>query len=160
MTEAQTPTFPPADLGGFLSLCVGQWMTLRSQFAISDGDDEWHSSERGDMDVNLLPAGQGEIGGLEVQPHAGLLCNLLFVENGSLLIDAAGMEPRQGRWQFWPDGSVELSFSRSDGVQIQERIWFTKVNLRLRSITAVDAQGVPQQASFCSEIRRVSRPPS
>ncbi|MFL0770631.1 MAG: phycobiliprotein lyase [Prochlorococcus sp.] len=160
MKEAQSPAFPPADLAEFLSLCVGEWMTLRSQFAVSDGDDEWHSSERSDLNVNLLPAEQGEIGGLAVRPQSGDLSSLLFVEDGALQISSAAGEQRQGRWQFWPDGSVELSFLRADGVQLQERIWFTKANLRLRSTTAIDKAGLPHQASFCSEIRRVSRPTS
>ena len=33
-----------------------------------------------------------------------------------------------------------------------------KANLRLRTTTLVDRSGTPQQASFCSEIRRVSSP--
>lgn len=40
----------------------------------------------------------------------------------------------------------------------RERIWFTKPNLRLRSSVEHGAGGSAAQASFCSEIRRVSRP--
>ena len=52
---------------------------------------------------------------------------------------------------------MELNLSRSDGSVVQERIWFTRANLRLRSTTAVDCQGVPLQGSFCTDIRRVSK---
>ena len=44
--------FPPADPAAFLALCDGQWMSLRSCFELSrEGDDEWHSSERGELAV-------------------------------------------------------------------------------------------------------------
>ena len=53
---------------------------------------------------------------------------------------------------------MELNLNRPDGTAVQERIWFTRANLRLRSTTAVDAQGAPLQGSFCTDIRRVSKP--
>ena len=46
----QTP-FPPSDLDGFLALCVGRWMSLRSRFLINASEQEWHSSERGEVEV-------------------------------------------------------------------------------------------------------------
>ena len=63
-----------------------------------------------------------------------------------------------GTWRFWPDGSMELNLPSPDGVLVQERIWFTRANLRLRSTTAVNGEGVPLQGSFCTDIRRVSKP--
>ena len=53
---------------------------------------------------------------------------------------------------------MELYLAKPDGFLVQERIWFTRVNLRLRSTTAVDGEGVPLQGSFCTDIRRVSKP--
>ena len=146
--------FPPEDPGSFLSLCDGEWMSLRSCFELAaGGDDEWHSSERGELTVRCLTE-QGALGQLQVQAPAGTSSTLTFAADGQLILD--GDSP--GNWRFWPDGSMELNLSRADGVQVQERIWFTRSNLRLRSTTAVDAQGTPVQGSFCTDIRRVSKP--
>ena len=146
--------FPPEDPGSFLSLCDGEWMSLRSCFELAaGGDDEWHSSERGELTVRCL-AEQGSLGQLQVRAPGGTSSTLTFAADGQLILD--GDSP--GNWRFWPDGSMELNLSRADGVQVQERIWFTRANLRLRSTTAVDAQGTPVQGSFCTDIRRVSKP--
>jgi hypothetical protein len=76
------------------------------------------------------------------------------VDGGELTLD----EQSRGEWHFWPDGSVELHLPQPDGSLVQERIWFTRANLRLRSTTAVDAGGNPLEGSFCTDIRRVSKP--
>ena len=146
--------FPPEDPGSFLSLCDGVWMSLRSIFELAaGGDDEWHSSERGELTVRCVKE-QGALGQLQMQAPGGTSSTLTFAADGQLILDADS----QGNWRFWPDGSMELNLSRADGVQVQERIWFTRVNLRFRSTTAVDAQGTPVQGSFCTDIRRVSKP--
>ena len=146
--------FPPEDPGSFLSLCDGEWMSLRSCFELAaGGDDEWHSSERGELTVRCVSE-QRALGQLQVQAPGGTSSTLTFAADGQLILD--GDSP--GNWRFWPDGSMELNLSRADGVQVQERIWFTRANLRLRSTTAVDAQGTPVQGSFCTDIRRVSKP--
>jgi len=86
MTTTGTPesaaaaSFPPTDLGAFLQLCAGDWMSLRSRFLLGsdqDGratpavgspetgageppleadDNSWHASERADLTVGLLAA--------------------------------------------------------------------------------------------------------
>ena len=146
--------FPPEDPGSFLSLCDGEWMSLRSCFELAaGGDDDWHSSERGELTVRYVTE-QGALGQLQVQAPGGTSSTLTFAADGQLILD--GDSP--GNWRFWPDGSMELNLSRADGVQVQERIWFTRANLRLRSTTAVDAHGTPVQGSFCTDIRRVSKP--
>ena len=146
--------FPPEDPGSFLSLCDGEWMSLRSCFELAaGGDDEWHSTERGELTVRCVTE-QGALGQLQVQAPGGTSSTLTFAADGQLILD--GDSP--GNWRFWPDGSMELNLSRADGVQVQERIWFTRANLRLRSTTAVDSQGIPVQGSFCTDIRRVSKP--
>ena len=146
--------FPPEDPGSFLNLCDGEWMSLRSSFELAaGGDDEWHSSERGELTVRCVAEPEA-LGQLQVQAPGGTSSTLTFAADGQLIIDGAA----PGTWRFWPDGSMELSLSRADGVQVQERIWFTRVNLRLRSTTAVDAEGTPVQGSFCTDIRRVSKP--
>lgn len=153
-----SPAFPPEDLPAFLELCAGQWMVLRSQMeastATTGDDDAWHDSHRGELAVALLPAAPGRsLGGLEVTAPDGL-CRLLGFEAGGSLLGAEGSI---GHWQLWPDGSLELVIA-SGGQEQRERIWFTKPNLRLRSVIVNGADGQPEQASFCSEIRRVSRP--
>ena len=81
-----------------------------------------------------------------------------FATEGGLVVRAEGAE-RSGRWQLRPDASLELELADagSDST-VLERIWFIKPNLRLRSTTAMAADGTPLQARFCSEIRRVSSP--
>ena len=152
----QTP-FPPSDLDGFLSLCVGRWMSLRSRFLINASEQEWHSSERGEVEVCASVA--AGVPCLDVTPAEGAKSTLAFQADGSLVIHAGGSE-QSGRWQLLPDSSLELYLQAGNGDQVLERIWFTKPNLRLRSTTAVDEDGQPRQGSFCSEIRRVSRPQS
>ena len=163
----QTP-FPPEQIGGFLRLCAGEWMSLRSKFALcaidaTDNDstedldedgDAWHSSERGELVVAFLEAETaGGAGGLQVGQKDA-------VAQQQLHFDAEGgfrSGEQQGRWQLWPDGSLELVIT-GDGREVRERIWFTKPNLRLRSTVETGVDGSPGRASFSSEIRRVSRP--
>ena len=173
MSESATPAipFPPQEIGDFLRFCAGEWMGLNSTFAL-DGPtalaaednappgpsasepegDEWHTSERGELVVTYLePQTGGEPGGLSQGPKGGLQQHLLFHSDGSYHCGAD-----QGRWQFWPDGSLELVIE-AQGQQVRERLWFTKPNLRLRSSVANQGDGNPAQAHFSSEIRRVSR---
>ena len=160
-------TFPPEQIGAFLRLCAGDWMSLRSQFALgafsaTDNDsaedlgedgDAWHSSERGELVVSFLePEAPGGAGGLRVCPKDGVAQQLHFSADGDF---RSG--DQQGSWQLWPDGSLELTI-RSNDTEVRERIWFTKPNLRLRSTVESSADGSPGRASFSSEIRRVSRP--
>ena len=147
--------FPPADPAAFLTLCAGEWMSLRSSFELSSGgDDDWHSSERGELAVGFTATPEAGPGQLQVSAAGGAATALAFAADGDLSIDGAAV----GQWRFWPDGSMELNLNRPDGTAVQERIWFTRANLRLRSTTAVDAQGAPLQGSFCTDIRRVSKP--
>jgi hypothetical protein len=135
-------------------------MGLRSQFALGevsagdDDDDGWHTSDRGELVVAFLEAETaGGAGGLQVgQKDAVALQQLHFDAEGGFRIGE-----QQGRWQLWPDGSLELVIT-GDGREVRERIWFTKPNLRLRSTVETSADGSPGRASFSSEIRRVSRP--
>ena len=150
--------FPPADPAAFFALCSGEWMSLRSSFEpYNSGDDDWHSSERGTVIVRSAPAEQGELGRLSVEAPGGLTTALVFQQGGGLSIQN-GADTQTGLWRFWPDGSVVLILQQSDGLEVQERIWFTRPNLRLRSTTAVDASGQPVQGSFSTDIRKVSKP--
>ena len=157
MTDDANP-FPPATIEAFLRCCAGEWMGLRSRFALDAGleggnGDEWHSSERGELLVSYLePDSADAPGGLQVGPKQGAAHQLQFSGDGRF---RSGEQ--QGRWQLWPDGSLELELSQG-GAEVRERIWFTKPNLRLRSTVEHRADGTPGRASFSSEIRRVSRP--
>ncbi|MCP9943080.1 phycobiliprotein lyase [Cyanobium sp. ATX 6E8] len=159
-TESRTNAapFPPQEIGAFLRFCAGEWMGLRSRFALDAGlegenGDEWHSSERGELLVAYLePETADAPGGLQVGPKDGTAQELQFSADGSFRNG-----DQQGRWQLWPDGSLELSLS-SGNAEVRERIWFTKPNLRLRSTVESRADGSPGRACFSSEIRRVSRP--
>ena len=177
-TTGDLAPFPPADLPQFLRHCAGEWMSLRSQFdlgeigagaeagAAGDGhedpgtgdqaDEGWHSSERGELVVAFLePADDGAPGGLRFgRKDGGVPTQLQFDAEGGF---RSG--DREGRWQLGPDGSLELTVQGPAAV-VRERIWFTKPNLRLRSSVEHRAYGSPGRASFSSEIRRVSRPPS
>jgi len=157
-----TTAFPPATLEAFLRCCAGEWMGLRSRFALDAGlegenGDEWHSSERGELVVAYLePADADGPGGLQVGPKDGSAQQLQFSGNGDFTVNTPE-GAQQGTWQLWPDGSLELSLRTGDS-EVRERIWFTKPNLRLRSTVESRADGMPGRASFSSEIRRVSRP--
>jgi hypothetical protein len=150
--------FPPATAAAFLELCAGRWLSLRSRFLLSLAEEGWHTSERGDLTIDLLPGPDagGSIG-LQVAVSGRPAVCLWFDADGGLRSGAAGAEAAPvGRWQFWPDASLELrTAAPAGGGERRERIWFTKPNLRLRSTTAFRSDGTPDQASFCSEIRRV-----
>ncbi|MEB3265627.1 MAG: phycobiliprotein lyase [Cyanobacteriota bacterium] len=165
--EASGPPFPPDSIEAFLRFCAGEWMSLRSRFELEGGaaagesaeaeaeGDEWHSSERGELVVAYLePVGSDGPGGLSVGPKGELQRQLLFTAEGRF---TAG--DQQGQWQLLPDSSLELVLSDGER-EVRERIWFTKPNLRLRSTLERFGDGSPSRASFCSEIRRVSRPAS
>jgi hypothetical protein len=150
--------FPPATIEAFLRCCAGEWMGLRSRFALDAGlegenGDEWHSSERGELLVTYLePETPDAPGGLRVGPKDGTAQLLKFSGDGRFRNGE-----QLGTWLLWPDGSLELTLSRGDA-EVRERIWFTKPNLRLRSTVEHRADGTPGRASFSSEIRRISRP--
>ena len=165
-TPATEADFPPREIAAFLRFCAGEWMGLRSCFALGEATvteegDGWHSSERGELVVAYLEPGHGDAaadspGGLRVGAKGGLPRQLLFAADGGFTVRSSQGQ-QQGRWQLWPDGSLELSLGCGSG-EVRERIWFTKPNLRLRSTVENQADGSPGRASFSSEIRRVSRP--
>jgi hypothetical protein len=155
--------FPPSSLEAFLISCAGEWIALRSQFDLLDAaveDDAWHDSERGEMKVDYLaPSSHDAPGGLRVTAPNGTVTTLTLLADGQALFAPSERETTAGTWTFWPDGSLELGRPADDG-QVSERIWFAKPNLRLRSSIAQRLDGEPGRASFSTEIRRISRPPS
>ena len=170
-TSAPEAPFPPATIEAFLRFCAGEWMSLRSQFALGAGaeepaqgetGDEWHSSERGELIVEFLePSTTAEPGGLRVATKAAPLpaTTLTFSADGRFHSVQADHSTggSEGHWTLWPDGSLELVVS-GGGAELRDKLWFTKPNLRLRSTVETRLDGSPGRASFSSEIRRVSRP--
>jgi hypothetical protein len=151
--------FPPTDLGAFLQLCDGRWMSLRSVFQL-DGSEDWHSSERGELVMECVEGASDAGPSLEVRNGEGRqLASMRFATDGALVLQASQGD-QSGQWQLHGDGCLELTLPAEAGASLRERIWFTKANLRLRSTTLVDRDGTPRQASFCSEIRRVTAPGS
>ena len=119
-------------------------------------EEAWHCSERAELQVGFLaPAQADQPGGLRVTPPGGSSRELHFRRDGSFA--ATPEAAPSGRWQLWPDGSVELTVE-SPGRVLRERIWFTQPNLRLRSSVEHRVGGRPGRARFSSEIRRVRKP--
>lgn len=161
--------FPPEDIRGFLQLCAGEWLSLRSVLEtetpegtgtrhgndeLLDASQDWHHADRGELTVAFLEAEEpGECGGLDVGLPAGTNVRLVFRGDGSVVL--AG---ESGRWLLASDGTLELRVEK-DGRLLKERIWFSKPNLRLRCTLEQASDGSPGRASFSSEIRRV-RPPA
>ena len=178
-------SFPPTNLGAFLQVCAGDWMSLRSRFLLGSDqdaraqaplsgephpqageppieadDNSWHASERAELTMGLLAANGDGHGGLtmQVKGETAVQQAIFHADGrfGSHLDPDAGPT---GTWTLWPDGSLDLVIELGDR-QLRERIWFTKPNLRLRSTVEQLAGGSPGRASFSSEIRRVPRPPA
>lgn len=160
--------FPPEDIRGFLQLSAGEWLALRSLLGPDapeqaqapregsadppEGSQGWHQSDRGELTVAFLePQGAADCGGLEVSLPSGSTVQLSFRSDGTVAMGGQG-----GRWQLAADGSLELEVER-EGRLVQERIWFSKPNLRLRCTLEQSLDGRPGRASFSSEIRRVRR---
>jgi hypothetical protein len=173
--KAETP-FPPIDLPAFLHCCAGEWLSLRSRFNLghesalstgaepseagpaADDDNSWHASERAELQVSLLAAGDEGHGGLavEVKGQPGVQRSY-FHADGSFGSEPDAGKGVSGKWSLGADGSLDLVITAGER-QLKERIWFTKPNLRLRSTVEQLASGSPGRASFSSEIRRVPRP--
>ena len=119
-------------------------------------EEPWHSSLRAELQVAfLVPDQQGEPGGLRITPPDGVSRELHFRGDGGFGPAPGGA--REGCWQLWSDGSVELT-TEAAGRVLRERIWFTQPNLRLRSSVEHGPDGLPGRARFSSEIRRVRKP--
>ncbi len=131
-------------------------LQARAEVEEAPSEEAWHSSERAELQVAFLaPAMADHPGGLRVTPPGGASRELHFRLDGSF-----GITPEadaEGRWQLWPDGSVELTVE-APGRLLKERIWFTQPNLRLRSSVEQLDGGLPGRARFSSEIRRVRKP--
>ena len=128
----------------------------RAEVEEAPTEEAWHRSERAELQVAFLAPPQiDQPGGLRVTPSGGPSRELHFRTDGSF--GATPEASAEGRWQLWPDGSVELTVE-APGRRLRERIWFTQPNLRLRSSVEHGEAGQPGRARFSSEIRRVRKP--
>lgn len=128
----------------------------RSEVEEAPVEEAWHNSERAELQVAFLaPAQADQHGALRITAPEGGSRELHFRADGSFA--AAPEASAEGRWQLWPDGSVELTVE-APGRLLRERIWFTQPNLRLRSSVEHVEGGLPGRARFSSEIRRVRKP--
>lgn len=160
--------FPPEDICGFLHLNAGDWLTLHSLLEpecdgsragewqqVGDGSElsqPWHVSERVELRVVLLePESEADWGGLEICGASQGNVRLIFHKAGTVAINAL-----QGHWNLGEEGILQITVEEDDR-RLNERIWFRKPNLRLRSTLEQFADGRPGRASFSSEIRRVQR---
>ncbi|GCE65211.1 phycobiliprotein lyase [cyanobiont of Ornithocercus magnificus] len=154
-TSSPITSFPPKDLAGFLDLCAGSWMSLRSHFELGNGDTGWHRSQHDYIDVKrIAESAERCLGGMTLKPPKGLEQELYLLADGHF--NLKGAQQASGVWNF-RSGNLELSICRNDGGLLTEWIYFAKPNLRLRSTMATAASGLPERASFASEIRRISR---
>ena len=98
--------FPPTSIAAFLRFSAGEWLSLRSRFALGMGalaaeppaadpnqmgdgpqdGEAWHSSERGELSIAYLsPDQDGEPGGLGVSSKntPGQRTRVIFSSDGS-----------------------------------------------------------------------------
>ncbi|TGG96788.1 MAG: hypothetical protein ERJ67_00015 [Aphanocapsa feldmannii 277cV] len=159
---APTDLFPPRSVVELLQLCVGDWMSLRTLFTLSSQEEGWDASQRGDLKVAWLDpqaASPANLGGLAMELPGGDALRLRFDGAGDQG-GFSGCDGRVGEWLRNPDGSLLLRWCRGEET-CEERIWFTKPNLRLRvRMVCRSVTGEAEAGAFYSEIRRMrARPP-
>jgi hypothetical protein len=98
----------------------------------------------------LEPTSDTDWGGLEIFLANQANVRLIFHKTGTVAINSL-----LGHWRLGEDGSLVLTVE-TENRRLNERIWFRKPNLRLRSTLEQFADGRPGRASFSSEIRRAA----
>ena len=178
--------YPPRTATDFLTLCAGDWMSLRTLITVSDQEEGWHASERRIFRLTWHAPGDGNSPATGQEP--GLTADRQPL--GTLALQAAELSPfwlcfqwpgeeqgtrgadckghflgrdgRTGQWCLNGEGVMELDWTTALH-RVNERIWFTKANLRLRSRTvhSLDpAASLVQSCAFYSDIRRLPRSPA
>jgi hypothetical protein len=151
-TSLENTSFPPADAAALLALCAGEWLSLRSN--CNPEADAEASSARGELRVEWLAQNQaqGGLGIWRLQAPDGSLSQLHFGADGDFEASGGG----SGHWQMLAGGQLQLEYQQGE-LRLQESIWFSKPNLRLRSLLQWQ-NGQLCGARFWSEIRRLSKP--
>ena len=141
-----------------MELCGGNWLSLRSRYKPDQSESSWEESERAELHWQWLPAKtgdtEGQLGSLQLQNPNTPPRQLIFFADGRFQDDGGIC----GSWRLQPEAQLEIEH-QVGARKMQETIWFQKPNLRLRSLLVWNAE-ILEASQFCSEIRRVSRPPS
>ena len=152
------PFQPPATVQELLERCAGRWLSLRTLVTLSHEEEGWDRSESAQLEFSWQPAGEGpELGVLRL--HGTRLPGFQLHVTGAARDREGrfeGSDGRRGTWRFDPEHVLQLTWS--DGQrQFDERIWFSKANLRLRSRTVSSSNNpsAVQACAFYSEIRRL-----
>ena len=152
------PFQPPATVEELLELCAGRWLSLRTLLTISRSEEGWDQSESAQLAFSWQPAAAGpELGVLRLQATGQPDFQLhVMGAAGDREGRFQGSDGRRGRWRFDGDLVFHLDW-RSGEQQFEERIWFGKANLRLRSrtISCKNEPAAVQACAFYSEIRRL-----
>lgn len=157
-SPAPAPFQPPATVEELLERCAGRWLSLRTLVTVSREEEGWDRSESAQLAFSWQPAEPGpDLGVLRLhgprQPDFQLhMMGAAQDREG----DFADSDGRRGRWRFDRDHVLRLAWCSGDR-QFEERVWFSKANLRLRSRT-VSCKSDPsavQACAFYSEIRRL-----
>ncbi len=99
----------------------------------------------------MEPDGKKQKGSTVLVP----LANADNPSEGTLLrLTGATEQAIPGRYELGDDEVLTL-IAESDTIYAEERIWFASPNLRVRTSVLKQADGF-SEASFCSEIRRMS----
>lgn len=154
------PFQPPATVQELLECCAGRWLSLRTLVTISQEEEGWDQSESAQLEFSWQPAEAGsELGVLRLhgtrQPDFQLhMVGAAQDQEGRF----EGNDGRRGRWQFDQEHVLQFTWCSGDQ-QFEERIWFSKANLRLRSrtISCRNKPSAVQACAFYSEIRRLQR---
>ncbi len=154
------PFQPPTTVEDLLERCGGRWLSLRTLVTISNGEEGWDQSESAQLEFSWQPTEEGpELGVLRL--HGDRQVDFqLHMAGGAQDREGhfEGNDGRRGRWRFGRDHVLQLTW-RSGALQFEERIWFSKANLRLRSrtISCSSDPSAVQACAFYSEIRRLQR---
>ncbi|BBL85825.1 hypothetical protein PMYN1_Chma12 (chromatophore) [Paulinella micropora] len=155
MNKAETAmmVFPPSSIEDFLSLCTGQWMALCSSFELSKSENNWHSSEKSMITIELSSL-EGKFKQVVINTTSNTATTRYFSLDGHFTSEDSSF----GQWSFRTDGSLELTWRNLLREEEEhERIWFTKPNLRLCSKITLNPDSTLLEAKFHSEIRRLNQ---
>ena len=158
-TPNPAPFQPPATVQELLERCAGRWLSLRTLVTISHEEEGWDRSESAQLEFSWQPTEEGpELGVLGLHGGNRQPGFRLHMVGGAQDREGRfeGSDGRRGLWRFDRDHVLQLTWCSGDQ-QFDERIWFSKANLRLRSrtISCSSDPSAVQACAFYSEIRRL-----
>ena len=109
-TSSPITSFPPKDLAGFLDLCAGSWISLRSHFELGNSDTGWHCSQHNYINVKrIAESAERCLGGIALKPPKGPEQELYFLADGRF--NLKGAQQASGARNF-RSGNLELNICR------------------------------------------------